>query len=124
MIVIYVDSNHESWDQFLNQFAYALRSAIHETTGKTTAELFLGRNPISEVGESVVGSDLVYRNVLQLLEEIKQYTKVQQRKRAKCYSENRNEMKVKVNEEVCCKYVHPMGSANNQIVLSTSIRVM
>ncbi|GFT45523.1 hypothetical protein TNCV_3781491 [Trichonephila clavipes] len=39
----FVNDNHETWDLFLKKFAYVLRTAVHETTGKTTTELFLGR---------------------------------------------------------------------------------
>ncbi|GFU18974.1 retrovirus-related Pol polyprotein from transposon 17.6 [Trichonephila clavipes] len=40
MIPSFINDNHETWDQFLREFAYALRTAVHETTGKTPAKLF------------------------------------------------------------------------------------
>ncbi|GFW79369.1 uncharacterized protein TNCV_2477761 [Trichonephila clavipes] len=43
MIANYVNEQHDAWDQFLREFAYAIRTAVNETTGKTPAELFLGR---------------------------------------------------------------------------------
>ncbi|GFV28636.1 retrovirus-related Pol polyprotein from transposon 17.6 [Trichonephila clavipes] len=42
MIPSYVNDNHEACDQFLREFAYALRTAVNETTGTPPAELFLG----------------------------------------------------------------------------------
>ncbi|GFS54149.1 retrovirus-related Pol polyprotein from transposon 297 [Trichonephila clavipes] len=47
MIASFVEENHENWDQFLHQFAFALRTAVNETTNKTPAELFLGRKIIT-----------------------------------------------------------------------------
>ncbi|GFV00960.1 transposon Ty3-I Gag-Pol polyprotein [Trichonephila clavipes] len=42
MIANYVNEQHDTWDQFLREFAYAIRTAVNKTTGKTPAELFLG----------------------------------------------------------------------------------
>ncbi|GFW08918.1 hypothetical protein TNCV_3474701 [Trichonephila clavipes] len=36
MIASFVNDNHDTWDQFLYEFAYALRTVVHETTGKTS----------------------------------------------------------------------------------------
>ncbi|GFU95557.1 hypothetical protein TNCV_3543021 [Trichonephila clavipes] len=49
MITSFINDNHETWDQFLREFAYALRTADYETTGKTLAELFWGRKLISPI---------------------------------------------------------------------------
>ncbi|GFU17921.1 retrovirus-related Pol polyprotein from transposon 17.6 [Trichonephila clavipes] len=43
MIANYGNDQHDTWDQFLREFAYAIRTAVNETTGKTPTELFLGR---------------------------------------------------------------------------------
>ncbi|GFU91109.1 retrovirus-related Pol polyprotein from transposon 297 [Trichonephila clavipes] len=40
MIANYVNEQHDAWDQFLREFAYAIRRAVNETTGKTPAEYF------------------------------------------------------------------------------------
>ncbi|GFX77399.1 transposon Ty3-I Gag-Pol polyprotein [Trichonephila clavipes] len=56
MIASFMNDNHETWDQFLREFAYAFRTAVNETTGKTPAELFLGRkliNPFFKIGDGV-----------------------------------------------------------------------
>ncbi|GFX87327.1 retrovirus-related Pol polyprotein from transposon 17.6 [Trichonephila clavipes] len=53
----YVNDNHETWDQFLREFAYALRTAVNETTGKTSAKLFLGRKLITPFQKLVMVSD-------------------------------------------------------------------
>ncbi|GFT67941.1 transposon Tf2-6 polyprotein [Trichonephila clavipes] len=52
MIASFVEENHENWDQFLHEFAFALRTAVNETTNKTPAELFLGRKIITPFSKS------------------------------------------------------------------------
>ncbi|GFU11491.1 uncharacterized protein TNCV_4742321 [Trichonephila clavipes] len=57
MIANYVNEQHDTWDQFLRDFAYAIRTAVNETTGKTPAELFLGRKLITPFQKLVMVSD-------------------------------------------------------------------
>ncbi|GFU29989.1 retrovirus-related Pol polyprotein from transposon 297 [Trichonephila clavipes] len=57
MIANYVNDEHDSWDQFLREFAYAIRTAVNETTGKTPAELFLDRELITSFLKLVMVSD-------------------------------------------------------------------
>ncbi|GFU64721.1 uncharacterized protein TNCV_876441 [Trichonephila clavipes] len=57
MIANYVNEQHDTWDQFLGEFAYAIRTAVNETTGKTPAELFLGRKLITPFQKLVMVSD-------------------------------------------------------------------
>ncbi|GFT34345.1 uncharacterized protein TNCV_3676821 [Trichonephila clavipes] len=47
MIANFVNEQHDTWDQFLREFAYAIRTSVNETTGKTPEELFLGRKLIT-----------------------------------------------------------------------------
>ncbi|GFS86503.1 retrovirus-related Pol polyprotein from transposon 297 [Trichonephila clavipes] len=57
MIANYVNEQYDTWDQFLREFAYAIRTAVNETTGKTPAELFLGRKLITPFQKLVMVSD-------------------------------------------------------------------
>ncbi|GFU78530.1 retrovirus-related Pol polyprotein from transposon 17.6 [Trichonephila clavipes] len=57
MIANYVNEQHDTWDQFVREFAYAIRTAVNETTGKTPAELFLGRKLITPFQKLVMVSD-------------------------------------------------------------------
>ncbi|GFT72593.1 hypothetical protein TNCV_974391 [Trichonephila clavipes] len=57
MIANYVNEQHDTWDQFLRGFSYAIRTAVNETTGKTPAELFLGRKLITPFQKLVMVSD-------------------------------------------------------------------
>ncbi|GFX52351.1 uncharacterized protein TNCV_4323691 [Trichonephila clavipes] len=47
MIACFVEKNHDNWDRFLHEFSFALRTSVNEMTGKTPAELFLGRKIIT-----------------------------------------------------------------------------
>ncbi|GFW68236.1 uncharacterized protein TNCV_1881161 [Trichonephila clavipes] len=57
MIANYVNDQHDTWDQFLCEFAYDLRTTVNETTGKTPTELFLGRKFITPFQKLVMVSD-------------------------------------------------------------------
>ncbi|GFW70185.1 uncharacterized protein TNCV_4467441 [Trichonephila clavipes] len=57
MIANSVSDQHDTWDQFLRGFVYAIRTAVNETVGKTTAELFLGRKLITSFQKLVMVSD-------------------------------------------------------------------
>ncbi|GFY11006.1 retrovirus-related Pol polyprotein from transposon 17.6 [Trichonephila clavipes] len=42
MIGNYVNEQHDTWNQFLREFAYSIRTSVNDTTRKPPAELFLG----------------------------------------------------------------------------------
>ncbi|GFX70272.1 uncharacterized protein TNCV_4617091 [Trichonephila clavipes] len=66
MIANYVNEQHDTWDQFLREFAYDIRTALNETTGKTPAELFLGRKLITPFQNIVMVSDGIRRRDVQI----------------------------------------------------------
>ncbi|GFT62698.1 retrovirus-related Pol polyprotein from transposon 17.6 [Trichonephila clavipes] len=75
MIACFVEENHENWDRFLHEFAFALRTSVNETTSKTPAELFLGRNiitPFSKLINVTEGAEYVGRNIEKLFVEARQ----------------------------------------------------
>ncbi|KAI4879184.1 hypothetical protein NFI96_009857, partial [Prochilodus magdalenae] len=43
MIASFVGEHHEEWDKWLSEFRFAVNSSCHETTGRSPAELALGR---------------------------------------------------------------------------------
>lgn len=59
MLRAYVGENHREWDQRLAQVGFALRTAVHETTGHSPAFLNFGREPAAS-GE---GSSLLVDQV-------------------------------------------------------------
>ncbi|GFX98194.1 retrovirus-related Pol polyprotein from transposon 412 [Trichonephila clavipes] len=72
MIASFVEENHENWDQFLHEFAFALRTAVNETTNKTPAELFLGRKiitPFSKLINVTEDAKYVGNNIERLFDE-------------------------------------------------------
>ncbi|GFY22940.1 transposon Ty3-I Gag-Pol polyprotein [Trichonephila clavipes] len=62
MIANYVYEQHDTWDRFLREFAYAIRTAVNETTEKTPAELFLGRKLITPFQKLVMVRIYHHRN--------------------------------------------------------------
>ncbi|GFX64471.1 hypothetical protein TNCV_4043611 [Trichonephila clavipes] len=55
MISSFVNDNPETWNQFLREFAYALRTAVHETTGKTPEQSFFGAESLLPVSKTCGG---------------------------------------------------------------------
>jgi hypothetical protein len=46
MIACYVKDKHQHWDANLNEFVFALRTAVHESTGYSPAQLFLNHEMV------------------------------------------------------------------------------
>ncbi|GFW74548.1 HTH_Tnp_Tc3_2 domain-containing protein [Trichonephila clavipes] len=72
MTASYVNDNQETWVQFLREFAYALRTAVNETTEKTPEELFWGRKlitPFQSIAMVSVGTEFAVGDIEKLLEE-------------------------------------------------------
>ncbi|GFS73851.1 retrovirus-related Pol polyprotein from transposon 17.6 [Trichonephila clavipes] len=82
MIASFVEENHENWDQFLHEFAFALRTAVNETTNKTPAELFLGRKiitPFSKLINVTEDAKYVGNNIERLFDEARRNMQKQHR---------------------------------------------
>ncbi|GFV78305.1 retrovirus-related Pol polyprotein from transposon 297 [Trichonephila clavipes] len=72
MIACLVEENHDNWDRFLHEFAFALRTSVNETTSKTPAELFLGRKIITHFSKLInvtEGAEYVGGNIEKLFDE-------------------------------------------------------
>ncbi|GFX35413.1 retrovirus-related Pol polyprotein from transposon 412 [Trichonephila clavipes] len=83
MIANYVNDQHNTWDQFLREFAYAIRTAVNETTGKNPAELFLGRKlttPFQKLGMVSDGTEFAVGDIERLFDESRRNTKVKHEK--------------------------------------------
>ncbi|GFW07417.1 retrovirus-related Pol polyprotein from transposon 297 [Trichonephila clavipes] len=75
MIACFVEENHDNWDRFLHEFSFALRTAVNETTGKTLAELFLGRKILTSFRKLINvtdGAEYVGGNIEKLFSEARQ----------------------------------------------------
>ncbi|GFW84430.1 uncharacterized protein TNCV_3089471 [Trichonephila clavipes] len=102
MIASFVNDNHETWDQFLREFTYAIRTAVNETTGKIPAELFLGRKLITQFqkfGMVSDGTEFAVGDIEKLFEAIRD-TKAKHEKWAKYYNRRRLDIRIQVNDWV------------------------
>ncbi|GFX94481.1 uncharacterized protein TNCV_4295211 [Trichonephila clavipes] len=103
MIACFVKENHENWDRFLHEFAFALRTSVNETINKTPAKLYLGRKiitPFSKLINVTEGAEYVGRNIEKLFDEARQNMRKQHKHWEKYYNWNRREVDIKVNDLV------------------------
>ncbi|GFW23158.1 uncharacterized protein TNCV_3802581 [Trichonephila clavipes] len=101
MIACFVEGNHDNWDRFLHEFAFALRTSVNEMTGKTPAESFLGRKiitPFSKLINVTEGAEYVGRNIEKLFVEARQNVWKQHKTWGKYYNSKRREVNIKVND--------------------------
>ncbi|GFY24009.1 retrovirus-related Pol polyprotein from transposon 412 [Trichonephila clavipes] len=118
MIAINVNEKHDTWDQFLREFAYAIRTAVNETTGKTPAELFLGRNLITPFQKLVMvsdGTEFAVGDIERLFEEARRNTETKHEKWKKYYNRRRRDVQIKVNDWVLIA-THHLSSATRKVV--------
>ncbi|GFW30918.1 uncharacterized protein TNCV_2940181 [Trichonephila clavipes] len=83
MIANYVNDQHDTGDQFLREFTYAIRTAVNETTGKTPAELFLVRKLTTPFRKLVMvsdGTEFAVGDIERLFEEARRNTKAKHEK--------------------------------------------
>ncbi|GFX79046.1 uncharacterized protein TNCV_3913331 [Trichonephila clavipes] len=118
MIACFVKENHENWDWFLHEFAFALRTSVNETTNKTPAELFLGRKiitPFSKLINVTEGAEYVGRNIEKLFVEARQNMRKQHKTWGKYYNRKRREVNIKVNDLVLVQ-THFISAAGRRVV--------
>ncbi|GFX76107.1 uncharacterized protein TNCV_1834821 [Trichonephila clavipes] len=113
-----VNDQHDTKDQFLLEFVYAFRTAWNETTGRTPAELFLGRKLITPFQKLVMVSDrteFAVGDIEKLFDEARQNIKAKHEKWAKYYDRRKHNVQIKVNDWVLVK-THPLSSAAQKVV--------
>ncbi|GFW85478.1 retrovirus-related Pol polyprotein from transposon 412 [Trichonephila clavipes] len=118
MIASFVEENHENWDQFLHEFAFALRTAVNETTNKTPAELFLGRKIITPFSKLInVKEDAKYvgNNIERLFDEARRNMQKQHKSWEKHYNLRRRDVHIKVNDLVLLQ-THFLSAASKKQV--------
>ncbi|GFW90590.1 uncharacterized protein TNCV_566281 [Trichonephila clavipes] len=118
MIACFVKENHENWDRFFHEFAFALRTSVNETTNKTPAELFLGRKiitPFSKLINVTEGAEYVGRNIEKLFDEARQNRRTQHKHWEKYYNRKRREVNIKVNDLVLVQ-THFISAAGRRVV--------
>ncbi|GFV87226.1 uncharacterized protein TNCV_5114441 [Trichonephila clavipes] len=115
MIACFVEENHDNWDQFLHEFAFALRTSVNETTGKNPAELFLGRKiitPFSKLINVTEGAEYVGGNIQKLFDEARQNMR---KKHMTWENRIRRVVNIKVNDLVLVQ-THFMSAAGRRVV--------
>ncbi|GFX16125.1 retrovirus-related Pol polyprotein from transposon 412 [Trichonephila clavipes] len=118
MIASFVEENHENWDQFLHEFAFALRTAVNETTNKTPVELFLGRKIITPFSRLInVTEDTKYigRNIEKLFDEARRNMRKKHKSWEKYYNRRRRDVHIKVNDLVLLQ-THFLSAAGRKQV--------
>ncbi|GFT72217.1 uncharacterized protein TNCV_2993111 [Trichonephila clavipes] len=118
MIASFVEENHENWDQFLHEFAFALRTAVNETTNKTPAELFLERKIITPFSKLInVTDDTKYvgRNIERLFDEARRNMRKKHMSWEKYYNRRRRDVHIKVNDLVLLQ-THFLSTAGRKQV--------
>ncbi|GFT62657.1 retrovirus-related Pol polyprotein from transposon 297 [Trichonephila clavipes] len=119
VIACFVEENHDNWDRFLHELSFALRAAVNEFTGKTPAELFLGRKiimPFRKLVRVTDGADYVGGNIEKLFDEERQKMQRQQKTVLEVQNNNlticKRERRVTVNITQVRIY-HPRHSNTN-----------
>ncbi|GFV48741.1 uncharacterized protein TNCV_625281 [Trichonephila clavipes] len=118
MIACFVKENNENWDRFLQEFAFALRTSVNETTNKTPAELFLGRKiitPFNKLINVTEGAEYVGRNIEKILDEARQNMRKQHKNWEKYCNRKRREVSIKVNDLVLVQ-THFISAAGRRVV--------
>ncbi|GFX84873.1 uncharacterized protein TNCV_4997051 [Trichonephila clavipes] len=118
MIASFVEENHENWNQFLHKFAFALRTAVNETTNKTPAELFLGRKivtPFSKLINVTEDTKYVGRNIERLFDEARRNMRNKHKSWEKYYNRRRRDVHIKVNDLVLLQ-THFLSAAGRKQV--------
>ncbi|GFV64338.1 uncharacterized protein TNCV_2502561 [Trichonephila clavipes] len=103
MIASFVEENHDNWDRFLHEFSFALRTAVNETSGKTPAELFLGKIIITPFRKLVLetnGAEYVGDNIEKLFYEARHNMQRQHKTWEKYYNRKRRAVNIKINDLV------------------------
>ncbi|GFX89177.1 uncharacterized protein TNCV_20731 [Trichonephila clavipes] len=118
MIANYVNEQHATWEQFLREFAYAIRTAVNETAGKTPVELFLGRKLVTPFQKLVMvsdGTEFAVGDIERLFDEARRNIKTKHEKWEKYYNRRRRDVQIKVNDWVLVA-THPLSSATRKVV--------
>ncbi|KFM63797.1 Retrovirus-related Pol polyprotein from transposon 297, partial [Stegodyphus mimosarum] len=110
----YVQKHHSNWDDCVEEFAFALRTAKHETTKKSPAELFLGRKIMTPLDKLFYVKDRAPEfqigEIEKMLKEAEKCSREAQKKQKYYYDSKRRTVEYKVGEEVL-KQAHALSCA-------------
>ena len=121
MIASFVGQHHNTWDQWLPEFRFALNSAQQETTGKVPAELALGRKlhgPLERlINKPPSPADQAAYNLVErqqkMAEEVRRRVDVHQARQARYYNSRRKEAHFQTGDLVWVR-THPLSKASDK----------
>ena len=117
MIASFVGDQHNKWDQWLPEFRFAVNTALHETTGRTPAELTMGRMIYGPLERMLASPPMPTQPAYSLLErqqamvrEVKRRVGVAQARQAKYYNARRKNAQFQPGDLVWVR-AHPLSKA-------------
>uniref|UniRef100_A0A3B3BX27 Gypsy retrotransposon integrase-like protein 1 n=1 Tax=Oryzias melastigma TaxID=30732 RepID=A0A3B3BX27_ORYME len=118
MIASYVGDQHNNWDQWIKEFRFAVNTSFHETTGKSPAELLLGRTlkgPLERlIATSPTPQQFQYTFIerqKKMIEEVKRRVERCQARQAKYYNTRRRSAQLQPGDLVWVR-THPLSKAS------------
>uniref|UniRef100_A0A3P9JM97 Integrase catalytic domain-containing protein n=1 Tax=Oryzias latipes TaxID=8090 RepID=A0A3P9JM97_ORYLA len=129
MIASFVGQDHNTWDQWIPEFRFAINTAQQETTGKTPAELALGRTihgPLERLIQKPPSPDqrsaytLVERQQ-RMAEEVKRRMGLHQARQAKYYNNRRRDAHFLSGDLVWVRS-HPLSKATDKFTAKLAPR--
>ncbi|KAL2083767.1 hypothetical protein ACEWY4_021540 [Coilia grayii] len=121
MIASYVGQHHNTWDQWLAEFRFAINTAQQETTGRTPAELALGRTLKGPLERLIcqppspaqhAAYSLVERQQ-KMAEEVKRRVGLHQARQARYYNSRRKDAQFQQGDLVWVRS-HPLSKASDK----------
>lgn len=122
MISSYVGNQHDTWDQWLPEFRFAVKTSQHETTGRTPAELVTGRllkgplqrllhRPPPPMPEQT--TDPLVERQEEMAEEVKHKMGLHQARQARFYNTLRKDVHFHPGDLVWLR-THPLSRATDK----------
>lgn len=121
MIASFVGQHHHTWDQWISEFRFAVNSAYQETTGRTPAELAIGRNlkgPLERLihqppSPGQRDSYSVVERQQKMANEVRKRVVIRQTRNAKYYNTRRKDAHFASGNLVWVR-THPLSKANEK----------
>jgi len=114
MISAFVEK-HSNWDEYIQEFAFALRSAVHDVTGVTPAILNLGRDIMTSFdrnmqGTSVESNDLIVnqlkevpQKLFSVIVDVRENMKIAREQNKLYYDAKHRDVTFNVGDQILCR---------------------
>lgn len=129
MISSFIGQQHNTWDQWIPEFRFAINTAQQETTGKTPAELALGRNILGPLQRLIhkppspeqLGSYNLVERQRKMAEEVKRRVGLHQARQARYYNQRRKDAHFLPGNLVWVR-THPLSKATDKFTAKLAPR--